>query len=155
MRNVFEYYKEDDYLAHHGIKGQKWGIRRFQNPDGTLTAEGRTRYLSSNGQLTKEGKKVYNKANKTIDRTLKRIKYGQEWLQALMNNYWYETDWERERDDTLFSEVYTDVMTNLNKLHQTETLISDLGQSPSRDISDQTKAYGELYNDPRNPYRKV
>lgn len=31
------------YLAHHGIKGQKWGIRRFQNPDGSLTAEGRKR----------------------------------------------------------------------------------------------------------------
>lgn len=31
------------YLAHHGIKGQKWGVRRFQNPDGTLTAEGKNR----------------------------------------------------------------------------------------------------------------
>lgn len=34
----------NDYLQHHGIKGQKWGIRRYQNPDGTLTAEGRKRY---------------------------------------------------------------------------------------------------------------
>ncbi|HAG57683.1 MAG TPA: hypothetical protein DCL14_06600 [Ruminococcaceae bacterium] len=25
-----------EFLAHHGIKGQKWGVRRFQNPDGTL-----------------------------------------------------------------------------------------------------------------------
>lgn len=32
-------------LYHHGIKGQKWGIRRFQNPDGTLTAAGKKRYL--------------------------------------------------------------------------------------------------------------
>lgn len=32
------------YIAHHGIKGQKWGIRRFQNEDGTLTPEGRIRY---------------------------------------------------------------------------------------------------------------
>ena len=35
------------YLAHHGIKGQKWGVRRFQNPDGTLTAAGKERYLNS------------------------------------------------------------------------------------------------------------
>lgn len=32
------------YLAHHGIKGQKWGIRRYQNPDGTLTTAGKERY---------------------------------------------------------------------------------------------------------------
>lgn len=31
-------------LYHHGIKGMKWGIRRYQNPDGTLTAEGKQRY---------------------------------------------------------------------------------------------------------------
>lgn len=36
--------KREDYLAHHGILGQKWGIRRFQNPDGTLTEEGKKRY---------------------------------------------------------------------------------------------------------------
>lgn len=31
-------------LEHHGILGQKWGVRRYQNPDGTLTTEGRIRY---------------------------------------------------------------------------------------------------------------
>lgn len=31
-------------LYHHGIRGMKWGIRRFQNPDGSLTAAGRRRY---------------------------------------------------------------------------------------------------------------
>ena len=31
-------------LRHHGIKGQKWGVRRFQNADGSLTASGRKRY---------------------------------------------------------------------------------------------------------------
>lgn len=31
-------------LSHHGIKDQRWGVRRFQNPDGSLTAEGKIRY---------------------------------------------------------------------------------------------------------------
>lgn len=31
-------------LAHFGIKGQKWGVRRYQNEDRTLTAEGKDRY---------------------------------------------------------------------------------------------------------------
>lgn len=34
----------DDELCHWGIIGQKWGHRRFQNEDGSLTAEGRERY---------------------------------------------------------------------------------------------------------------
>ena len=34
-------------LYHHGIKGQKWGVRRFQNPDGTLTSLGKIRYGSA------------------------------------------------------------------------------------------------------------
>lgn len=33
-----------DELYHHGIKGQKWGVRRYQNEDGTLTADGKIRY---------------------------------------------------------------------------------------------------------------
>lgn len=33
-----------NYLAHHGIKGQRWGVRRYQNKDGTLTKEGKERY---------------------------------------------------------------------------------------------------------------
>lgn len=35
---------ESDYIAHHGIKGQKWGVRRFQNEDGTRTPAGEKRY---------------------------------------------------------------------------------------------------------------
>lgn len=35
----------DLYLVHHGVKGQKWGVRRYQNADGSLTARGRKRYI--------------------------------------------------------------------------------------------------------------
>ena len=37
----------DNYLYHHGILGQKWGIRRFQNPDGTRTKAGQNRYYNN------------------------------------------------------------------------------------------------------------
>jgi hypothetical protein len=41
----------DNYLAHHGIKGQRWGIRRYQNEDGTLTAEGKARQKNGESRL--------------------------------------------------------------------------------------------------------
>ena len=48
-------------LYHHGIKGQKWGIRRFQNEDGTLTEEGKARYgANSVEEMNKTSQKIYN-----------------------------------------------------------------------------------------------
>ena len=43
-------------ICHHGIKGQKWGIRRFQNKDGSLTAKGRKRYGEDRYKLHDDGK---------------------------------------------------------------------------------------------------
>lgn len=37
-------YRDDLYLAHYGIKGQKWGVRRYQNADGSYTSAGKARY---------------------------------------------------------------------------------------------------------------
>lgn len=37
-----------DELYHHGVKGQKWGVRRWQNPDGTLTEAGKRHYGLNN-----------------------------------------------------------------------------------------------------------
>lgn len=44
MNNYYVITRSPDYLEHHGILGMKWGVRRFQNKDGSLTPEGRARY---------------------------------------------------------------------------------------------------------------
>jgi len=44
IQNGVLFVDSSDYLAHHGVKGQKWGVRRFQNEDGSLTDKGRKHY---------------------------------------------------------------------------------------------------------------
>lgn len=46
-------YKEDE-LKHHGVKGMKWGVRRYQNADGTLTEAGKKR-------TTRQAKRILKK----------------------------------------------------------------------------------------------
>ena len=55
MRDCIITRDSSDCLQHFGIKGQKWGIRRFENPDGTLTAEGYKRYYGK--RFEKESRK--------------------------------------------------------------------------------------------------
>ena len=53
------------YLVHHGIKGQRWGIRRYQNEDGTLTPAGIRRYQRLDEKwVKKKSDKVYKTALK-------------------------------------------------------------------------------------------
>lgn len=63
---------KDDELYHHGIKGQRWGVRRYQNPDGSLKDASKKRYVKS---------------------TLRRneIRYGEENSLRAINKEKFET----------------------------------------------------------------
>ena len=59
----------DSYLEHHGIKGQRWGVRRFQNPDGTRTSSGKKRAR----QYAKELNRLDNRQS-TASRTYSSLR---------------------------------------------------------------------------------
>ena len=62
-----------DDLQHHGIKGQKWGVRRFQKKDGSLTPAGKERYDDSTVKKTSEKEAHMSKRKQATLRALSGV----------------------------------------------------------------------------------
>ena len=63
-----------NYIKHHGIKGMKWGVRRFQNKDGSLTPAGNKRY--SDSERRAQMKKIAKRKNVKFDSDRKTAEYA-------------------------------------------------------------------------------
>ena len=87
----------NDYLMHYGIKGQKWGIRRYQNPDGTLTEEGKARYSKGLNSVKKDS--LFNSESRIRDAAIVGIK-------AMNNVYGFDEDYINKNNRDWF--VYED-----------------------------------------------
>lgn len=86
-------------LCHWGIKGQKWGVRRFQNRDGSLTPIGRKRYsdLGQDGKRRVESedhkqakalksKRLYEMSNKELEVLTRRMQLEQQYKNLNRQN---------------------------------------------------------------------
>lgn len=91
MNNMYMSDHGSDELYHHGVKGQKWGVRRYQNSDGSLTAEGKEHYSKSGGSSSMtNAMKVIENGGKDISDPLQRI-------EAVTEDCWEPWDDPKER----------------------------------------------------------
>lgn len=81
---------DSSYLEHHGILGMKWGIRRYQNKDGTLTEAGKQRYQKLRDNVEAE-KKYRDSAGKTTSANARVARAERKLLK-------YDQALKRDRD---------------------------------------------------------
>jgi len=132
----------DTYLEHFGILGQKWGIRRFQNEDGTLTEAGKERYykdIIKNGDMKKVQNAIMenkNISNMFLDSADKYEKF----VKAKTNLY---NNVEKKLDDIAYDKKYD--FNDLPPYDENPKLWHDTEQKWARDIHNK---YVEIVKNP-------
>ena len=75
----------DNEVYHHGVKGMKWGVRRYQNKDGTLTNTGKKRLIEAKTENLQSAKRIEELYKNALD--------------AMKNYSGHMTDSEEDKDD--------------------------------------------------------
>lgn len=146
-RYYTDVYSDKEFLEHHGILGMKWGVRRYQNEDGTLTDEGRKHYgigdrvadVFADARTKSRQKKINKKRAKALEKARKVQKKKAEEKKKR------ETDLKKYN----LSEKATETVKNLDKMSDKEvhdTLNRLRDEKSIRDMaSDEAKAWNDAH----------
>lgn len=97
---MWQYNYSDEYLCHWGIKGMKWGVRRYQNKDGSLTSAGKIRY-NVKSVSKKPSSKVINAESNNVRPARKTIEsMTDDELTAAINRIQKEKQLKALLDDS-------------------------------------------------------
>ena len=126
MNNEISNLAYDSYLAHHGVKGQKWGVRRYQNPDGSLTDAGRRREARDyQRRLNKLDKESAKNISKYIESDYKSKEYTHRANEASSNKALrYKSKSDKYKKD---SEKYKKAYENLDS--ETWKLVGEIAST--------------------------
>lgn len=147
---------EDD-LRHWGIKGMKWGVRRYQNADGTLTAAGKKRYTNPDGSLNKAGKKRFGDSVKQDSEVVKKKTakdMTDEELDRAINRARKEDEYNRLRPEPKVetkNENYKKIMTKMLNEAVVPALINS-GRNALQKVMD--KQINDLLKEKADPNSK-
>lgn len=93
---------EEAFLAHHGILGMKWGIRRFQNKNGSLTSEGKKRYSEENESMNQ---KISARTKESFEKMRNSASTDEEKDKRI-------NSWERARDTDMYEMNFLEAIQN-------------------------------------------
>lgn len=115
-------------LAHYGIIGQKWGIRRYQNPDGSLTEAGQKRY----GKLTSKVDKAYQRSTRRQQKIVANEKGKYNEYKVKKAQLWIDS--KKKLKDVQEEEIKTGLDYFENKLAKEQMLGQFIGGIPGQVI---------------------
>ena len=155
----------NNYLAHHQIKGGKWGVRRYQNYDGSLTEEGRRRYGVGPARGSKESLKDKINASrekKKAEKEVNREKNAQDAYeqqktklrQSIINNpkkiVKYNKAFSKEEVKDIISEIEWN-----KKMYDIKRSETQRRMQKVKDLSDGIGTFSNLMNNSINAWNNA